>query len=63
MNQHEPKATEPECIHCGHEPEPEIRPVGDWMRGIFIEGGECLWHRVHTCETSSCESWIGDVWL
>ena len=72
MNQHEPKAMEPECIHCGHEPELDIRllidhenvhPDGDWMRGIFVEGGECMWHRVSVCENPSCESSVGDVWL
>ena len=54
MELNEPKATEPECIHCGHEPEPTIRAAGDWMRGIFIEGGECMWHRAYACDNSSC---------
>lgn len=63
MNQQEPKTTESGCIHCGHEPEPEIRPVGDWMRGIFIEDGACMWHRVYACDNSSCEYSIGDIWL
>ena len=65
------RATEPECIHCGHEPArgtppldlDDPHPTGDWMRGIFVEDGECMWHRVNACENSSCEWSVGDIWL
>ena len=46
MNQHDAKATEPECIHCGHEPEPDNpgdRRLDSWnvhqRRGMRLASG------------------------